>query len=218
MRTLDVFYQSWTKRRFRKKWTELLSCGMEALSIFYFQGKASKLHFDSLDTHSRRKCGRFPKEGSAPYSQFKGKPWFPSAASRFHSSEDTLLPCCKAICFYRVPISKPDDLCCVVLKINLNLAPFAVAVCLVFVDCGGDFSFCAWPWISVSAGQHGAHLRQPEIRQLVHRFPIGSFCTAGSAALKHDCQFFKGGAAFHEQHAHRSCRSPAVFRARSCSR
>ena len=76
MRTLDVFYQSWTKRWFRKKWTELLSCGMEALSIFYFQGKASKLHFDSLDTHSRRKCGRFPKEGSAPYSQFKGNHGF----------------------------------------------------------------------------------------------------------------------------------------------
>ena len=141
MRTLDVFYQSWTKRWFRKKWTELLSCGMEALSIFYFQGKASKLHFDSLDTHSRRKCGRFPKEGSAPYSQFKGNHGFLRQHLVFTAQKMRYCPVCKAICFYRVPISKPDDLCCVVLKINLNLAPFAVAVCLVFVDCGGDFLF-----------------------------------------------------------------------------
>ena len=47
----------------------------------------------------------------------------------------------KAVGFYRIPIGKPDDLCRTVLKIKWNLAPFAVAVCLVFVDCGGDFLF-----------------------------------------------------------------------------
>ena len=30
--------------------------------------------------------------------------------------------------------------------------------------------------------------------QLVHRFSVSPFCTAGCAALKHNCQFFKGGA------------------------
>ena len=47
----------------------------------------------------------------------------------------------KAVGFYRIQIGKPDYFCCAVLKINLNLAPFAVAVCLIFVDCGGDFLF-----------------------------------------------------------------------------
>lgn len=124
---------------------------MEALSIFYFQGKASKLHFDSLDTHSRRKCGRFPKEGSAPYSQFKGNHGFLRQHLVFTAQKIRYCPVCKAICFYRVPISKPDDLCCVVLKINLNLAPFAAAIYEYQADCDGEWGKISFDFESSTA-------------------------------------------------------------------
>mgnify|MGYP001643202372 CR=1 FL=1 len=48
---------------------------------------------------------------------------------------------CKFVCFHCIPVGKTNYFCCAVLKIQRNLAPFAVAVCLVFVDCGGDFLF-----------------------------------------------------------------------------
>ena len=45
---------------------------------------------------------------------------------------------------YGIPVSKPDDPCGSVLKIEYDLAPFAVAVCLIQVGCGGDFLFPAY--------------------------------------------------------------------------
>ena len=42
-----------------------------------------------------------------------------------------------------IPVCKLDDLCRLVYKINIDFAPFAVAVCLVQVGCGGDFLFPA---------------------------------------------------------------------------
>ena len=58
------------------------------------------------------------------------------------------------------------------------------------------FSFFAWFWTFVSAGRH-RHRRFPSATASdVLRFPVGSFRTAGRAALEHDSQFFKGGAVF----------------------
>ena len=42
-----------------------------------------------------------------------------------------------------IPVRKPYDLCLLVHKININLTPLAVAVCLIQVGCGGDFLFPA---------------------------------------------------------------------------
>jgi len=42
-----------------------------------------------------------------------------------------------------IPVRKQDDLCFFVHKININLTPLAVAVCLIQVGCGGDFLFPA---------------------------------------------------------------------------
>ena len=42
-----------------------------------------------------------------------------------------------------IPVRKLDDLCCFVYKVNIDFAPFAVAVCLIQVGCGGDFLFPA---------------------------------------------------------------------------
>ena len=42
-----------------------------------------------------------------------------------------------------IPVRKLDDLCCFVYKVNIYFAPFAVAVCLIQVGCGGDFLFPA---------------------------------------------------------------------------
>ena len=42
-----------------------------------------------------------------------------------------------------IPVRKLDDLCRFVYKINIDFAPFAVAVCLVQVGCGGNFLFPA---------------------------------------------------------------------------
>ena len=58
-------------------------------------------------------------------------------------------------------------------------------------------------------------LGNQKLRQLVHCFPVGSLCTAGCAALKHNRQFFKGGGGSSmSRHAHRSYKSPAAFQAR----
>ena len=42
-----------------------------------------------------------------------------------------------------IPVRKQDDLCLLVFKINIHFTPFAVAVCLIQVGCGGDFLFPA---------------------------------------------------------------------------
>ena len=41
-----------------------------------------------------------------------------------------------------IPIRKPLDLDFLILKIKMNLAPFAVAVYPIPVGCGGIFAFC----------------------------------------------------------------------------
>ena len=43
--------------------------------------------------------------------------------------------------FGGIPVSKPENFLPSLFKIKIDLAPLAVAVCLVFVDCGGDFLF-----------------------------------------------------------------------------
>ena len=48
---------------------------------------------------------------------------------------------CKHIENHGIPIGKPDNRPCAVFKIEYNFSPFAIAVCLIFVDCGGDFLF-----------------------------------------------------------------------------
>ena len=48
---------------------------------------------------------------------------------------------CKDVRFYCIPIRQPDDLRCVVFKIEPNFAPFAVVVRLILVDSGGYFLF-----------------------------------------------------------------------------
>ena len=40
---------------------------------------------------------------------------------------------CKDIGLYRVPLRQPDDLRCAGFKVKSDLAPFAVAVCLIQV-------------------------------------------------------------------------------------
>ena len=49
--------------------------------------------------------------------------------------------CClsKDIGFYRVPICQFDDLRCAAFKIKPKLTQFAVVVCLIQVDSGGNF-------------------------------------------------------------------------------
>ena len=48
----------------------------------------------------------------------------------------------KHLARHRIPLGQPDDLRRAAHKVKLNLAPLAVAVCLILVDCGGDFLFC----------------------------------------------------------------------------
>ena len=103
---------------------------------------------------------------------------------------------CKFVCFHCIPVGKTNYFCCAVLKIQRNLASFAVAVCLIFVDCGGGFLFSlSFGHLFQSDGMDCTFGNQ-KFCQFVHRFPVGSFCTAGSAALKHHSQFCKSGAVF----------------------
>jgi len=67
---------------------------------------------------------------------------------------------------------------------------------LVFVDCGGDFLFALSFGFLFQPDSMDCILGNQKFRQFVYCFPIGSFCTAGCAALKHNRQFFKGGAVF----------------------
>ena len=43
--------------------------------------------------------------------------------------------------FGGIPVSKPENFLPSLFKIKIDLTPFAAAVCLVFVDCCGDFLF-----------------------------------------------------------------------------
>ena len=57
-----------------------------------------------------------------------------------------------------IPVSKPDDPCGSVLKIEYDLAPFAVAVCPIQVGSGGDPE----PNGSGSPPAAGSHLYKPK--------------------------------------------------------
>lgn len=99
---------------------------------------------------------------------------------------------CKFLAYRRIPFRQPDDLRCFGLKIKRNLTPFAVVVHLVEVDSGGDFLFA----FDLGFAFQLNHVKHPgfcqQTSQMFHSFAIGPFCAAGCAALKEDCQFFKG--------------------------
>ena len=62
--------------------------------------------------------------------------------------------------------------------------------------CGGDFLFALGFGFLFQPDSMERTFGNQQFCQFVHRFPVGSLCTAGCTALKHNRQFFKGGAVF----------------------
>ena len=91
---------------------------------------------------------------------------------------------CKHMAAHRIPLRQPNNLRCVAYEVKPNLAPLAVAVCLILVDCGGDFLFCSLHRFSFEAdGVERTGLHQQD-SQFLHRPPIRSLRAAGGTALK----------------------------------
>ena len=128
-----------------------LACGMRAGG---FCGQAPRKHRalqeqkppdrEELGQECLQPCGRLPASTSHK------RDTHPAAADHSHGSRASRvsfgnLSLSQCNSFPRkhvgadgIPVSKPDDPCGSVFKIEHDLAPFAVAVCLIQVGSGGD--------------------------------------------------------------------------------
>ena len=79
---------------------------------------------------------------------------------------------CKLVRTGGVQLCNVRNFPCAVFKINFNFAPLAVVVCLVFIDCGGDFLFSADDLLLFYChGADGVVLYQ-QSRQVIHSLAV----------------------------------------------
>ena len=151
----SVLYLLWALTLERCWAGQGLACGMRAGG---FCGQAPRKHRalqeqkppdrEELGQECLQPCGRLPASTSHK------RDTHPAAADHSHGSRASRVSFgslslsqprryakafpVKHVGADGIPVSKPDDPCGSVLKIEYHLAPFAVAVCLIQVGSGGD--------------------------------------------------------------------------------
>ena len=122
---------------------------------------------------------------------------------------------CKDVGLYRVPLRQPDDLHCAGCKVKSDLSPFAVVVCLIQVDRGGDLFV---PFAALGLLQRRG-MDKPAFQQLqaqlVKRPPVESLRATGGCTLEIHRQVLKGR--LRGQRADASTGHAEAFAADSCS-
>ena len=90
----------------------------------------------------------------------------------------------KGLGYCQIPVRELNDLRCLFLKVKLNFAPFAVAICLIQVGCGGDFLF---PFLLRFVFQPH-QMEKASFNQILRHAPGGCFVgplrTAGAGTFK----------------------------------
>src|SRR5699024_9484309 len=91
------------------------------------------------------------------------------------------------------------------------LAPFAVAVCLIQVGCGGDFFFSLFLTLALQNDGVKETILNQQLRQLLYRFLVSPLRTAGCGTFQHRCQILPCGTSTNGQHTaavHADCHVP----------
>ena len=103
-------------------------------------------------------------------------------------------------------------------KSNEIFTPLAVAVCLIFVDCCGDFLFSLGFGFLLDANRPDSSLGSCKQGQLFRSFAVGSLCTAGGAASNKTASSSKVGRFFHELTRPQVIQRASRFSSSVCSR
>ena len=98
---------------------------------------------------------------------------------------------CEGLAFYKISVCQLYDLGLIFQKVKTDLAPFAVVVCPIRVDCGGDFFILLLlrnqPQLQNMKDLMPDHM----VHHLFQRPLIRALRTAGPAALEQNGEIFK---------------------------